>query len=362
MTPQREQLLIIASSGRMLASLAKNLGFEPSVIDCFADVDTQAYASQVIKVNDLSLIEVKDALTLLKNQSTTYVIYGSGLESHQSTLNYLAQNFTVLGNSPLVFATIQNKAQFFLTLKQRNINFPEICFQAPVDNENWLIKPLTGEGGVGIKWHTTENNTNNTCYWQKYYQGTPRSVLFVANTKEYQIIGYHKQFTTQIGNNEFVFSGLINQLEIDTTVEQTINKVLKTLVVDFSLQGINSLDFIEYKRQCYVLEINARPSASLNLYSSDVFSTHINSGLTGNSLPVLNSLTSYQAYKIIFADQLITINQLIKWPSWVVDIPQESAIIHTGMPICSIMAGGKNERQVEGLLLARQQQLMNLLR
>ena len=38
------------------------------------------------------------------------------------------------------------------------------------------------------------------------------------------------------------------------------------------------------------------------------------------------------------------------------------SIIHTGEPICSIIAGGKNEQQVEDLLLSRQQQLMNLLR
>ncbi|NOQ76952.1 MAG: ATP-dependent carboxylate-amine ligase, partial [Methylococcaceae bacterium] len=62
-----------------------------------------------------------------------------------------------------------------------------------------------------------------------------------------------------------------------------------------------------------------------------------------------------------FAKVEMIITQQIDWPAWVLDRPQKGSIIHTGMPICSIIAGGKNERQVEGLLRMRQQQLIKLL-
>ena len=55
------------------------------------------------------------------------------------------------------------------------------------------------------------------------------------------------------------------------------------------------------------------------------------------------------------------VNQNIKWPVWVVDIPESNSFIHTGQPICSIIADGKNEQQVFKNLQLRQQQLSKLL-
>ncbi len=364
------KVLIVANSARLLVRVAKFAGFTPVAIDCFADVDTQEMALDFVKVDKLAVVHVKNAVSELKKQyCLTYVIYGSGLENHQDTLKYLEKNFTVLGNSFVVFASIQNKVNFFYKLKQYNISYPETSFQTPGDKNNWLIKPLYGEGGIGIKKYTSRSNN---CYWQRYCTGTPRSVLFIANGSEYKIIGFHKQFVTQINDQQFVFAGVINQPEIKDSIVQTLQEILDKLVIEFSLKGINSLDFIENNNQCYVLEINARPSASLNLYDSGFLLEHINSCMAGSeslaspelskakvSLP--HTLEIYRAYKIIFAEVNITINKQIDWPSWVFDIPQEGAIINTGMPICSIIAGGKNEQQVESLLLLRQQQLTKLL-
>ncbi len=358
-----KNILIIANSGRMLAQLAKQEGYAPLVIDCFADQDTQDYALQVIKVNSLELSEVKHALFLLSQQGEiTHVIYGSGFENHQSTLSYLEQNFIVLGNSFQVFSTVQDKPAFFLMLKTHNVDYPPTSFHRAEDNANWLIKPLAGEGGIGIKRYEKETVNKKLYYWQKIIQGTAKSVLFIANGAEYKIIGFHKQFMTKIDQYEFVFSGVMNQLVVANALRQKLRGILDTLVVELSLTGINSLDFIENDEQCSILEINARPSASINLYNSALFSAHINSYFPGSGLNTIKPLKAYKAYKIIFTEQMLIINTVIDWPSWVVDIPCLGTIIHTGEPICSIIAGGKNEQQVEDLLLSRQQQLMNLLR
>jgi len=353
---------VVATSGRLLAQLLQKSGFTPLVIDCFADLDTQSNAKQVIEVKSLDLLDIKDALEVLnKKFLIEKVVYGSGLENQQKTLQFLEQHYTVLGNSFSVFSAIQNKQIFFSKLKQHAILYPEVSFQAPVDNSNYLVKPLAGEGGIGIKRYVAGTGDYSGCYWQKYYQGIAKSVLFVANGTEYKIIGFHKQFVTKIGNNEFVFSGVINQLDMDIKLDNVLTGILQRLVTEFSLKGINSLDFIDNAGQCYVLEINARPSASLNLYNPDLIAIHINSCSSNSCLNDFSPLKSYQAYKIIFSEVILTINKSIDWPSWIVDRPQVGSIINTGEPICSIIAGGKNEQQVEDLLLLRQQQLMNLI-
>lgn len=356
-------MLIVANSARMLAQFARLAGFSSLVIDCFADQDTQELVLELVKVDSLVMAEVKQAVSILNQRHRmTHLIYGTGFESNLSTLEYLEQNFTVLGNPFDIFSLVQNKTYFFLKLKQLQIPFPETIFQAPDEQADWLTKPLAGEGGIGIRRYNKELKKIDSCYWQKLCTGIPSSVLFVANGRDYKIIGLHKQFVTQINEDDFVFSGLINQLEINESIVQNLRNILDKLVLAFSLRGINSLDFIISNKQCFVLEINARPSASLNLYPSDLLLMHINSCLTAEELPLVKALTSYQAYKIIFAETNMTISNAIFWPSWVVDRPQQGSIINTGMPICSIIAGGKNEQQVENLLLSRQQQLTKLLR
>jgi len=359
---EKQIILIVATSGRLLAQLVKKSGFTALVIDCFADLDTQSSAKQVVAVKSLGLLEVKEALGVLKKKFIIeQVIYGSGLEKQQKTLQFLDQNFTVLGNSFSVFSAIQNKQSFFSKLKQHSILYPEVSFQAPIDNTNYLVKPLAGEGGIGIKRYIAGTDDYSDCYWQKYHQGIAKSVLFVANGTEYKIIGFHKQYVTKIANNEFVFSGVINQLEKNHELINVITGILERLVTEFSLKGINSLDFIENAGKFHVLEINARPSASLNLYNSELISIHINSCLSNSRVNNISPLKDYRAYKIIFSEVILTINKAVEWPGWIVDRPQVGSIINTGEPICSIIAGGKNEQQVEDLLLSRQQQLMNLI-
>jgi methenyltetrahydromethanopterin cyclohydrolase len=367
--PEIQNILIIANSARMLTQLAANIGFIPLVIDCYSDFDTQKQALDFVKVDSLALVHVKKALTILKTQHTiTHVIYGSGLERYMNTLAFLYERLCVIGNTLDVFSSIQNKNNFFSRLRQLQIPYPDVAFQAPADNDAWLIKPMQGEGGIGIKKYKDQQINVASYYWQKQCAGVPMSVLFVANGTEFIIYGFNKQFLIQIGDNEFVFSGVISQPEINDYIVQTVSSWLACLVSEFALKGFNSLDFIAEEKQCYALEVNARPSASMQLYNEDLLATHINSFLDGND-PLLpeqkaweEGVNSYRAYKILFAETEVFIKQNIEWPVWVVDIPIARSFIHTGKPICSIIADGKNEQQVFENLKLRQQQLSKLLR
>ncbi|NOR68149.1 MAG: ATP-grasp domain-containing protein, partial [Methylomarinum sp.] len=356
-----KNMLIVANSGRMLAQLAKNIGFEPLVIDCFSDADTQVLALDCIKVDSLALECVKAAFSVLSLKYTiTHVVYGSGLECYPATLAFLNQNLTVLGNTPDAFLAIQNKPQFFQTLIRLQIPFPETTFEPPINSEGWLIKPMQGEGGIGVKKYKCLPDDSADIYWQKYQPGIAMSVLFMANGYDFKIIGFNKQFVTSLVDNDFVFSGVISQPEISEWLVNIVSAWLNQLVVEFSLKGINSLDFIVNDTQCYVLEINPRPSASMQLYKSSILSAHIDS-FSVERLASIERPDDYQGYQIIFAESDIYINKNTLWPAWVVDIPQADAFINTGMPICSIIARGKNEQQVKDLLLLKQLNIKKLL-
>ncbi len=354
-------VLIIASSARMLLQAARDQGYTSVAIDCFADVDSRQLATELVKVDSLCVTEVKKALIALQQKHLIHnVIYGSGLESEPETLQYLQQHYCVLGNSFEIVSHLLNKPEFFAFLKKQHIVYPPTTFDKPQNNQDWLIKPFASEGGIGIHWSENASSLAGH-YWQQYCVGDSCSVLFLANGREYQIIGFHKQFVSKRGKYAFVFSGLINQFSQQPWLQSQIADYLGKLISEYPLKGLNSLDFIVKDQSCYLLEVNPRPSASLALYDSELLRAHINCCQSVDSLAVISQRQSFKAYKIIFADNRIVIPLKFQWPQWVSDRPQAASIINTDEPICSIIACGKTEQQVMDLLKARTQQLFKLI-
>lgn len=347
----------------MLAQKANNLGFKPLVIDCYSDFDTQIVALESVKVKTLALEFLKNAVSALNSQyNISHVIYGSGFERHTESLKYLLQNFRVLGNSFKVFSTVQNKIRFYSRCDSLKIPYPQTSEYTPDSDADWLIKPKRGEGGFGISKYSHNFDINHSIhYWQKTIAGSPMSVLFIADGVKYTIVGFHEQLITTIKENKYVFSGLIYQFKINEKIVQIISLWLQKLVSEFALKGINSLDFMLKNDYCYALEVNPRPSASMQLYDDSLLLAHMQScsdGVLNGEIPFLKR---YNAYQIVFAKTDICINHAIQWPTWVMDIPQPGCFIHTGQPICSIIACGKNEQQVKDELLLKQRTIIKLL-
>lgn len=371
-------LLIIARCGRMLAQLAKNAGLSSIIIDCFADTDTQRLGLKCIKVKSLALVHLIPALSRVNQQhAVTFATYGSGFETHVDSLTYLHKNFTVLGNTSAVFTAIQNKVHFFTSLHLLHIPYPQFSLQAPIASlphllssptKDWLLKPMQGEGGVGIKkyhpkkYHQALPATDSRLYyWQQYMDGTAMSVVFATDGNQLIIHGFHKQRVVTVADNAFIFSGVISQPDIAVKIVDTVSLWIKKIALAFVLKGINCLDFIVCGRDCYVLEVNARPSASMQLYAPNLLLEHLKCFLKGSLSPPIKP-KCYQAYEIIFATSKTLIRPQILWPEWVMDIPQAGTLIDAGMPICSIIASDKNELGVEADLLARRQIINTLLR
>ncbi len=360
--PRKKNILIVANSGRMLAQFAQKAGYSPVVIDCFSDVDTQAVALECIRVDGLALAFLQSpVLLLLKKYQLSRFIYGSGLECHLDSLEFLRKYLGVSGNELDVFSAIQNKVDFFNSLERLSIPYPKTTLKCFNLKSGGLFKPMQGEGGVGIKKNSQLKGIPEFSYWQQYVEGTAMSALFIANGIQSKIYGFHKQWVTTVGNNEFIFSGLISQPEIDDELKTQVSLWITKLVQNFSLKGINSLDFIVSENDRFVLELNARPSASMQLYQNDLFSEHIKSVLSETIDPSDGYEVGYHGYKIIFAETDIVIRNNIQWPVGVVDIPVAGSIIHTEMPICSIIARENSEQLVLDQIQSKQQLIKKLL-
>ena len=323
----------------MLAQAAKKAGLKALVIDLFADLDTQDYAIAFYQIPSLTEQHLAPAVNYFINRyAVSHVIYGSGFEYYPESLYYLNSRLILLGNSPDTFVKLHNKPEFFSILDALNIAHPDVVFNAPNDAENWLVKPMQGLGGAGIKRYQNNNTSESACYWQKYHAGAQHSVLFLANGKLTQVLGFNTQWTIGLSESEeFIFSGIVNSTELLNEHKALVMDWLNKIVPIFRLKGLNSLDFIQSGDNSYLLEINPRPSASMQLYDGDLINRHIKA--SQGKLSDYNFVQNgYSAYQIVYADQDVMIPEVFLWPDWCLDLPEAGSLIHTGQPICSIIA------------------------
>ncbi|MDD2864740.1 MAG: methenyltetrahydromethanopterin cyclohydrolase, partial [Methylococcales bacterium] len=322
--------LIIATSGRMLAQAAKNEGFAMLVIDCFADVDTFNYAKKVIRVDSLTIENLTFALSQLNHFQIAGVVYGSGFENHVESLYFLEKHFVLAGNSAAIFEQVQDKREFFSALDDLKIPYPQTRFSTPKNSTIWLTKPLMGQGGVGINSQKTE------IYWQQFCGGKSGSVLFLNS----EIVGFNTQWTY----GDFLFAGISNHSDLSDFQKKQLGLWVQELATHFNLRGLNSLDFIHNENEIFVLEINPRPSASMQLYDLPCFSLHIE---------LTNSITAqidFSAYQIIYAPHSLIIPQNFNWSKNCHDLPQNGVIIRKNSPICSMIARGMQPEAVLKIL------------
>ncbi|MDO9046189.1 MAG: ATP-grasp domain-containing protein [Methylobacter sp.] len=301
-------MLIVAGSGRMLAQAAKNAGLRPLVIDLFADLDTQGYAEDFRQVKSLAEQDLAPAVDyFVERYAVTRVIYGSGFECYSESLYYLSSRLIMLGNHPDTFARQLDKPAFFSTLDELNISYPEVVFSAPEYVDEWLLKPMQGQGGIGIKRYQADDAVMASVYWQKFQAGTPHSVLFLADGKQVQVIGFNSQWSVSLSETqEFVFSGVSNSADLSDAHKAVITNWLKQMVPVFALKGLNSLDFIHADDCSYVLEINPRPSASMQLYDEDLLVRHIRSCVEGTLLAQRGKAQSVSVGATSVAQLLVT--------------------------------------------------------
>ena len=290
----------------------------------------------------------------IERYAVGHVVYGSGFEYYPESLRYLASRLLVLGNSADTFAALHDKAVFFPRLERLTIPYPDVCFCTPESADKWLVKPMQGQGGLGIKHYQPKDDIDSAVYWQKYQAGTQHSVLFLADGKKAQVIGFNTQWTVALSAAQaFIFAGIINSCDLLDEHKERITAWLHKLVCEFGLKGLNSLDFIQEGDTVFVLEINPRPSASLQLYDADLLTRHIKAS-QGELTDYAPSYTGYTGYQIVYAQQDVMIPDGFEWPDGCMDLPGFGVMCRAGQPVCSIIAHQKQAHLAMNALQIKQ--------
>jgi uncharacterized protein len=365
MLPNRP-CLVIAESGRALAASAARAHIKTHVIDRFADIDTRKYALTTRRVSanhkGFCAQELKDALDDYAHIPLTGVVVGSGLESQPELLDIINANFSLLGNQSECVRTCKHPILFFSLLESLHIPFPPFQLKTTGDSRGWLIKRIGGAGGqhIGYVTHAVELSTDQ--YFQEFIKGRSLSLTFIANGKQAQVFGVNETWTRDPENYDFCYAGAITLPEIDNPVITKLREISNLLVKHLGLVGLCGIDVIvDSDGECYVLEVNPRPTATFELYErgNSLFYAHL-LACEGRLVPLQQQYIKSCGHEIIFAPVDLHIAET-GWPGWVVNRPCSDVQIATGEPICTIRAAANSPDEVRKILEQRKASLYKML-
>jgi len=353
-------------------------GYEVAAIDAYADAQTLALCKQVrVVAYDKQGFDANALLTVLQTlvlAEFSGFVYGSGFEAQPELLNKVAQLLPLIGNGADAVADVKNPLTFFAALQKHNIQYPARYDALANDASNMLIKAVGGCGGAHIQdANAGVRQLSDQCYLQQKIQGDAVSLLFIANRHGVDSVGFNLQWLSEAAHAPYRYGGAAGNAELSAAVKAQLLAAAEKLTREFALRGLNSLDAIVNKdvnsEQVYVLEINPRLSATLDLYSDaqqNLFEKHVQACLGQNFFKQQNAMNPMcKAQAVVYADTDLRINQHFVWPDWVKDNPsplKKALKIKLGEPVCTVTAEAKVAQAAKVLAQNRAEKIQQLLK
>ena len=262
------KLAIVGASVRAAAFSALRAGYEVVAADLFADADLQ----QACPAEHVA--GYPEGLTKwLASTPCDAWMYTGALENHAELVDRMAAIKPLLGNG----GSMLRRARDPLVLQQELVNaglaFPETTASPvglPLDG-SWLCKTYRGASGAGVRRLCDESQlmraARSHAYFQRYVEGMPAAATFVVSTYGELLLGVTRQLLgpDTTGAERWRYCGSIGPLPTSAEASQQLDTLGKLLSRRFHLRGLIGVDLVIDNDRVWVLEINPRYSASVEI-------------------------------------------------------------------------------------------------
>jgi predicted ATP-grasp superfamily ATP-dependent carboligase len=363
-------VLIVAISGRALAASARRGGYRPLVADMFGDEDTlNASYAHVRLAGDLAsgieeqgLIEALEAVS--EGQKPVGVVCGTGFEDRTQLLQRLAERWPLLGNGAEVVAKAKDPEVLSSMCADFAVPFPEISLSKPSNPDGWLTKRKGGAGGTHVKPVCESKNTASDFYYQRKVSGVPVAASFLAHGKRAVILGFSAQWSSPTPSQPYRYGGAVRPAQLAPRVADLLSGIVHRFTAGMSLVGLNSADFLINDERFWLLEINPRPGATLDIFETtdeSLFTQHMaactDRPVTGSRFP-----RGAKAAEIVYAADDILSFPVLEWPDWTTDRPLAGSTIKAGEPVCTVHARGSAVAGARALAQKRRETVLSWTR
>jgi predicted ATP-grasp superfamily ATP-dependent carboligase len=191
------------------------------------------------------------------------------------------------------------------------------------------------------------------------------SALFAANGRSARVIGINEQWTAGIELcGAYSYGGAVSGVSLPEGVLARVAALLDRLVQATGLVGLNGLDFIlGDEGEAHALEINPRPTATIDLYDADIAGGLLALHLLAcrGKLPNPRLACRSRAHAIVYAPEDFRTPVRMSWPQWCTDIPAGGSLIPAGAPICSVHAEAVSCAAARDMVFARRRSIHTLI-
>jgi predicted ATP-grasp superfamily ATP-dependent carboligase len=354
----------------MLAELAVRAGHEVVALDRFGDLDLQRLCPSVSVLRDLGgrggMAALVDAAEKIHAPS---VIYGAGLENKPELVARLAAGRDLLGCRPEVLERVRDPAVLGASLRAAGLDYPSTfaAHDAPRHAERsrrWLRKPVRGGGGRGIReWRGGALDANAVV--QEHISGLACSAAAVGDGRAAAVLGVSEQLIGHrwLGARGYAWSGNVVPPRLGEAQRRALaaaaRRVCAHLALAFGLRGLFGVDLVWDGERAWVVEVNPRPTGSLECVEAahevGVFAAHLE-GCGGRLPQVALATTPRRAAgkAILFATRDVRVGDTRGWPALGIrDVPHPGELIAARHPICTLISVQDSPESVLADLKAR---------
>jgi uncharacterized protein len=350
-----EPILLVSVSARMLAELAVEAGYDVVALDHFGDLDLQRLCPSVSVLRDLGgrggMAALVDAAQGIAAPS---VIYGAGLENQPGLVARLGSGRRLLGCPPETLGPVRDPASLGASLRAAGLPYPStfggrVAPSLADRSGRWLRKPVRGGGGRGVReWRG--GALHGEVVVQERISGLACSAAAVADGRSAVVLGVSEQLIGHrgLGGRGYAWCGNLVPPRLAEAQRGALAVAARTICAHlagaFGLRGLFGVDLVWDGERAWVVEVNPRPTGSLESVEAalgvGVFAAHLN-GCAGR----LPSISPAQAPRraagkaILFATRDLRVGDTRGWPAQGIrDVPHPGERIGAGRPICTLVS------------------------
>ena len=264
-----QDIFIAGASTRAAAFSALRAGLRPCCADLFADTDLRAIC-QVIRIAG-DRYPTGIAEIALRFPLGPW-LYTGAIENRPDVIREISQKRSLWGCSPESVEKVRSPGKLHELLSKAGIRSPRVLLpneQFPSDG-NWLIKPLAGAAGFGIHEAVASATPRvaENCYGHEFVEGKSCSGLFVGHDGGCLFLGATVQLigTPWLHAVPFHYAGSAGPIELSSAASQRFRDIGELLSRSFGLRGIFGVDCILRDDVPWVIEVNPRYTASVEVW------------------------------------------------------------------------------------------------
>jgi predicted ATP-grasp superfamily ATP-dependent carboligase len=277
-----EQIGVIGASARAAVMSLARAGYSAWAVDLFADRDLKRLAPCVrCPVADYpeNLPRLAHA-TPTRGGSRKILLYTGGLENDPDVVAELARGLTLWGNGPDVLKRIRDPFELFTECLRISRDAESSGRSAPIralrvavnrmaglphvgEAGRWLVKSRRSSGGLGVRWAMPGEVALPGSYLQEFIPGTPMSAVYLGA----RLLGVTEQLvgTPWLHAQTFRYAGTLAPAPLPAAIQFDLAQLGRDLVASFGLTGLFGVDFILRDGAVWILEVNPRYPASVEV-------------------------------------------------------------------------------------------------